>query len=142
MIYLASPMSHPSKTIVDLRLQIAVIEASYRMAQGTHIYCPAATARGLQESGLEFKWSHAAWMAYDKIIFDACNEIYVLCLNGVAESKGVLQEIRWSEEAGMSLYRIVTFKIESMALVEQHDQLLEAYNIAKAYEEEKGDYQS
>ncbi len=126
MIYLASPMSHPSQAILDLRLHIATAEAGLLMSGELHIYCPAALSLGLQVVEALPQWEHSKWMRYDEELFKICDALYVVEIVGWEESKGVGIEIEWAKARGMPVTMLRP--TAASVTIATHNRLLENYN--------------
>lgn len=95
LIYLASPYSHEDHVVECLRFQAACSAAGRLMREGHFIFSPIAHSHpiAIVESlpgGIEY------WREYDRRWIDACDELWVLCIDGWEESKGVTWEIDYA----------------------------------------------
>ena len=92
-IYLACPYSHKNGTIRHQRFIEANDIAAQLMKQGHHVFSPISHTHPIAIQcdlplGFDF------WEEYDTCFIGWCDEVFVLRLNGWAESKGVKAEIK------------------------------------------------
>ena len=102
MIYIASPYSHPDKSIEEHRFQMVkqyVIDCFAREETpfSPIVYCHhIATEEGLP--------THAAfWQRFNNNMMRRCESVRVLQLHGWNESKGVAYEMKMAIELGIPL---------------------------------------
>lgn len=97
MIYLAAPYSSDSQELVKDRMycvNLAFANLSYKgkivfsVLSMTHT---AATKHGLPGDAVY-------WTKVNFQFLKNCSELYVLCLPGWAQSKGVQREIKWAKQ--------------------------------------------
>lgn len=96
MIYLASPYSHPDPAVRQERYEQAMAAQAYLLRQGQHVYSPIVACHPMALAHAlptDDEW----WSEYDRDMLTRCVELYVLCLPGWEESKGVAQEIEWAK---------------------------------------------
>lgn len=92
MIYLASPYSHSDPAVMEERFDAACKAAGYLMTQGHHVFSPIAQCHpiAMRTPGMPTDWQF--WKAYDEQVIAACDELWVLMLDGWQESRGVAAE--------------------------------------------------
>lgn len=99
MIYLASPYSHPDRSVRVARFEAACRAAATMMDAGQHVFSPIAHTHPIHEAGgLPGDW--AFWEPYDRWFISRCDKVVVLRLPGWTESKGVAAEIRIACDLG------------------------------------------
>ena len=91
MIYLASPYTHESPTIRKLRWHAACEAAAWLHCRGEWCYCPIAETHGQTLYGVPVEWS--GWVNRDRWFLNRCDELYVLCIEGWRESRGIAAEL-------------------------------------------------
>lgn len=102
MIYLAIPYTHRDPAVEAERFQMANKIAAELMAKGYHVFSPISHSHPIKEAGgLPGTWDF--WEQYDRRILSICDAIFVICLPGWAESKGVQAEIRIALELGIEV---------------------------------------
>lgn len=102
MIYLASPYSSDSKDIEAARYRAVAgyIAMQYRL--GLKMYSPIVACHHLSlEHQLpgDAKW----WEAFNHDMLKRCDALWVLCLPGWEESRGVKKEIEYAESSGVPI---------------------------------------
>ena len=103
MIYLASPYSHPAKSVrIDRMRAVAALCARF-MAMGTWVYSPILHGHLLTPY---IPHHHATspdfWLPHCFRMMALCDSMLVLRLPGAHESLGIAAEIRWAEEHGLA----------------------------------------
>lgn len=98
-IYLASPYSHKNPKVMDWRYRQAVRAAAACMSPSTVVFSPIAHSH---EIGLEMRTStdHEFWLHQDLPWLERADELWVLCLDGWATSRGVNEEIAYAKKLG------------------------------------------
>lgn len=100
LIYLASPYSHPDPAVRLQRFETVCFVAANLMRDGVHLYSPIAHTHPIALKGeLPLGWEF--WEQYDRKILAACQELWVVMMDGWRESKGVAAEIKIAEEMGL-----------------------------------------
>lgn len=89
MIYLASPYTHHDPFVQSDRLQVARAAAAHFIALGKHVFSPIVYGVAIQPK-LTPDYN---WRPFDLNMLNRCDTIWVLCLPGWRESKGVQAEI-------------------------------------------------
>jgi hypothetical protein len=97
MIYLASPYTHPDPDVVAQRvLETQRNAVALWVEHNVFVFSPI------------MHWHHAAveqdlptdaesWQGYNEHMMRFCEAVYVLCLDGWENSKGVAAEIRYAQ---------------------------------------------
>ena len=94
LVYVASPYSSPDKVQQEIRFLSAVVATGYLMNKFTDLsfYSPISHTHPIATyCKLPGDW--AFWKQFDETILSRCNAIWVLCLPGWKESKGVTAEL-------------------------------------------------
>lgn len=107
IIYLASPYTNKNCFLQSKRaMQVAHVAAKL-MEQG-HV-CYSHVVLGHEMAKYSSKLAclpSEAWQDFCNHLFGACNELFVLCLDGWKKSIGVQKEIEWAKEMNMPIYYI------------------------------------
>lgn len=99
MIYLATPYSHESHEIRELRFVRACIVAGQLMKQGLTVFSPIAHTHPIAvRCELPTGWDF--WERYDREHIAACSEVLVVKMEGWDRSKGVAAEIEIANALG------------------------------------------
>ena len=100
LVYLASPHSHPLKSVRDYRFQMACKAAGILMAQGMIVFSPIAHSHPIADlCGIHEEWEY--WQKFDRVFIGVSRALIVLCLDGWKESVGVQAEIKIAKELGI-----------------------------------------
>lgn len=100
MIYLASPYSHPDKTVESLRFGQVCRIAGVLMSRGFIVFSPIAQSHPIAERcNLPTTWDY--WEKFDREFISASSELVVAMMPGWKESKGVTAEIGIANELGI-----------------------------------------
>lgn len=91
-VYLAAPLAHPSPTIQNDRIELASLAAAMLMERGLVVFSPLSHCYRIKQHFTR-EPDHDFWMRQDLRILHACDELFVLPLDGWRESKGVAMEI-------------------------------------------------
>lgn len=96
LVYLASPYTLYADT--PERLEFAVDQAAKAAAKlmqaGYAVFCPVVHSHYIADHlHTDLRLNHHFWMSQDLAILEHCDTIFVLCLPGWRDSKGVNQEI-------------------------------------------------
>lgn len=102
LIYLACPYCHDDPKVEEQRVEKATYEAARLMAGGFNVFSPLTHSHHVtQHLPPEYAHDHDFWLSRDLQIIDKCDAVYVLCLDGWTESKGVAVEIKYAEDNGI-----------------------------------------
>ncbi len=91
MIYLASPYSHPDAAVRQARFEAACHAAAELIRRGHVVFSPIAHSHCIAQHGLPADWGY--WERHDRRLLAACDELWVLKLEGWQHSRGVQAEI-------------------------------------------------
>jgi hypothetical protein len=111
MIYLASPFTSKLPNSMDARHEEHVRAqkaANYAAKLWAHlelpVYSPIAHGFSLEPfMSQDDRVNHARWMIHCYQMLERSNEMYVLCIDGWRESKGVHLEIARAIELGLTI---------------------------------------
>jgi hypothetical protein len=102
MIYLASPYSHPDPRVMQHRYELARDYAAAQKSRGILIFSPIAYGHQFTMSG-KIAGDHVTWLAFNMHMLKHSIEMHVLDIDGVADSKGVDIELRYSAHLGLPI---------------------------------------
>ena len=102
-IYLACPYSHPEVQIRLWRVLQANKKAAELMEAGNLVFSPLSHSHSISEYCNVDPTDHDFWLRQDLWILDICDEMYILCLPGWSESKGIDTEIKHAESMGIKI---------------------------------------
>ena len=104
MIYLASPYSDEDEKIMEARYQAVLAEVAFQTVLGVTVYSPIVH---YHHAALKFDLpkNFSFWIKHDFKMLEAASELWVLCIQGFKESRGVQAEIAYAEARG----KIVTY---------------------------------
>lgn len=92
LVYLATPYNHPDPFVREERFTLACFAAATLMRNGVHLFCPIAHTHPIALQGnLPCGWDY--WREYDRLMLDACAELWVVQMSGWRESQGISGEI-------------------------------------------------
>ena len=100
MIYLASPYSHPDRAVMEKRFIDVSRAAGKLKLQGITAFVPIAHCHWIDKLTPEAGTDFASWQAMDEEMIDHCKELWVLMLDGWADSTGVNAEIIYAHHKG------------------------------------------
>jgi hypothetical protein len=105
MVYLASPYSHPDKTVEEERFIAACKACGWLMnnvKDVTMFYSPIAHTHPISvHCTLPGHWQF--WSAADETMLSRCNAIWVLCIPGFTKSTGVNAERKIAAKFGLEV---------------------------------------
>ena len=115
MIYLASPYSHPEESIRIQRYDLAVAALVEFIKIGKLVYSPIAQCH-ICVTRHNLPAGSAYWERYNNNFIERSDAVYVLCIDGWAESKGIRGEVAWAMLRGVPIefYTFCDNKLESM----------------------------
>ena len=104
-IYLAIPYNDPSSEIRNERFEIANKVTAGLMNLGYNVFSPISHSHPIAVQcnlprGYEF------WKEWNKTFIEWCDELYVVCIDGWRESRGVQDEISIATEMGKKVVLI------------------------------------
>lgn len=136
LIYLASPYSHPDKSIRKERYEQVTKVGARLIMEGYHIFGPITESHNYQRvnSSVGHKWDF--WKEHDELMMERCDEMWVLCLEGWEQSLGVQAEIKYAKYIGMHInyinqhtYLSYNDLITPSDLVEHPEEFLSCYRV-------------
>lgn len=102
MIYLASPYTHPDSSVKIQRFEAVCEAAAKLISEDKLVFCPIAMMHPIAMKGeLPGNWEY--WEEFDKKCLGACEQLWVLCLEGWQDSTGVQNEILIASELRMPI---------------------------------------
>jgi hypothetical protein len=109
LVYLAVPYSHPSASIRQERFERVNEVAARMMQDGIAVFSPISHSHPIEMhmNGVKLCWEF--WQNQDLPILKACDELWVLTIDGWLESVGVTGEIEHAEALGIPI-RYITFE--------------------------------
>lgn len=102
MIYLASPYSHPDRSMRILRHKIAESYTAHCIGKGEHLFSPIVYAHAMADSNsipLDAKF----WQAFNNEMLIRASSMRVLQLKGWDDSLGIRQEMLFAKSIGLPL---------------------------------------
>lgn len=102
LIYLASPHSNSDSCIRELRYQYAVKALAYFMLIGENVFSPICHSH---ESIIRYNLpaDFEFFKEFDLGFIEKCKKLYVLCIEGWRESRGVGEEIEYARKLGIKV---------------------------------------
>lgn len=105
LIYLASPYSHPDELVRHERFERLLAVVAQFMNEGYLVFSPIAHSHPVAvRHDLPGDWEF--WKRIDAAFISVCGAVWVLCIEGWRESKGVAAEIEIAREMGKPVYFI------------------------------------
>ena len=98
--YVASPYSHPDKSVREARYVAACKAAAELMLRGKRVFSPIAHSHPIEQHGMTEVKDGTFWLSQDFPLLVGASELVVLMLSGWQESKGVQEEIRFCTLVG------------------------------------------
>jgi hypothetical protein len=99
MIYLATPYTHPDHSVMQNRFEMACSVAGKLMREGHIVFSPIAHTHPIAvRCELPRDWGF--WHKYDAEFIEACDEVWVVRMDGWDVSRGVLAEIDIAKDFG------------------------------------------
>ena len=98
LVYLASPLSHPSPRVMGARLEAVRHVCGEMIKQGVIIYSPLAYSCEMDRRGFR---PPQGWYAFDLPFLARADELLVLQLPGWEQSKGIIMEMAAARTKGL-----------------------------------------
>jgi len=119
LIYLASPYTSENFGEREQRAHKVAMLAGYLIAQGLNVFSPIAHSHYIANHSVVSSASHGGkdyevdpvhkmWMKVDLAVLQHCDKMYVYCLPGWEESKGVQEEIEFCNNKGIPVVYLDT----------------------------------
>lgn len=103
LIYLATPYNHPDPIIREQRFTLACLAAATLMNDGTFLFCPIAHTHPIALQGnLPYGWDY--WKEYDRLMLNACDELWIIQMEGWDNSEGIKGEYKIAKELSKPIY--------------------------------------
>jgi hypothetical protein len=102
LIYLASPYSHPDKSVMVSNFEIVSKKAAELVSDGHVVFAPITYGHMLCEFK-EMTTCQEFWMGFCLTYLERCDQLWVYMMPGWDVSKGVAQEIEFAKENGMPI---------------------------------------
>lgn len=101
VFYLASPYSHPDSNVHEERYQAVMKHNAELFRAGIIAYSPIVYSHELSKK-YSMPTDAEFWWFFNKAMMDRCDGLIVYMMTGWQESKGVLKEIEYAKEIGMT----------------------------------------
>ena len=100
LIYLASPYSDTNPAVRKKRYEIALEKCAELILDGYMVFSPIVHSHPIAvHIGAAYEWE--IWKELDRAILLKCDELWVLPIYGWNYSRGVTEEMRIAQEAGI-----------------------------------------
>lgn len=99
MIYLACPYSHPDPSVREARFRAANGAAAWLMARGEIVFSPISHSHPIAQQ-CDLPKDFEFWRRQDEAMIALCDEVAVLVIDGVADSRGVMLETSYAIALG------------------------------------------
>lgn len=109
LIYLAAPYTHPDEGIIAWRVHHINRAAAAIFERGIFVFSPISHTHPIKEASKTLTGPFAFWEEYDYRMIDACDEVWVLQLEGWDKSVGVRAESDYANGQG-KLVRYFTYE--------------------------------
>lgn len=103
MVYLASPFSHKSETVMKYREElVSIVAAELTAMYRVTLFMPITQSYRMSQLRPKlFGTTFSAWKDIDLDAIEHCDEVWVVKMDGWKESIGVTAEILYAEENGI-----------------------------------------
>lgn len=98
MIYLCSPFTHSDPAVREARFRAARRQAAEMFRCGIPVFSPIVYSHAMAAYNLPLEWDF--WERFDRVFLQACDEVWVLPLDGWRKSRGVQAEIALARQMG------------------------------------------
>ena len=105
MLYLASPYTHPTEEMMQLRYEQALFVSSELLKKGVTVYSPIFHFHPMAQKFFMPR-GYSFWMKHNKAAINVCTALAFLTLDGWRKSTGVKDEVTFSLEENKPLYRV------------------------------------
>ncbi len=104
MIYIASPYSHPDPAIMQHRFEEVERFTAWALKLGVVAISPIVYGHEMAKKH-ELPTDAAWWAKFNRRLFNHCNLMYLLQIDGWIESRGVKMELEWAKEQSLPVLR-------------------------------------
>lgn len=101
LIYLASPYTHASKSVMSERIENVNKIAAKLIQQGKIVFSPLTHNVTLQKYGVPSGWD--SWKKFNRLMMRNCSNVLVLKQKGWDKSIGVQNEIVLAKKLGLTI---------------------------------------
>lgn len=101
VVYVASPYTHESYVLRDIRADCAIRYSARLCKQGRVCFCPIGHSHPF--TAFDIPQNFEFWKRFNQPFLDMCTEMHVLMLWGWEDSRGVAYEIEDFEKAGKKI---------------------------------------
>lgn len=105
-IYLASPYSHANPVVQEKRMYNVSVIAAQLLAGGATVISPVAHAGAFLGEACIRDQSHNFWMKHALNLLDVAESLYIACLPGWQESRGLSEEVRYATMRGIDIFLV------------------------------------
>ena len=97
LAYLGQPYWHEDKGVRKIRTDAAAKTVAYLMKAGYRVFSPITHSALVRDYvPADQQACHDFWLSYDKTLFDKCDFLLILPLEGWRESRGLAEEMGWA----------------------------------------------
>lgn len=118
LIYLAVPYSSPCGAVKELRYHAVTRAAAQLVQLGYLVFSPISMSHPMVTHGCRPDFDY--WRRFDEKMILACDEVWVLKLDGWHKSVGVTAEIEIANQLGKKVRYIDTDWIATEVAVQAH----------------------
>jgi hypothetical protein len=111
LVYLASPYSHPSAAIRQRRYEQVLEATRLLMQDGHHVWSPIVYTHPMAKTGMAMDWGY--WAAFDTMMLNRCQELWILTLDGWRDSEGIRSELRLAPRLAMPVRLVSMGDVEA-----------------------------
>src|SRR5215471_2051204 len=101
-IFVASPYSHPDKDVANDRYHETMRFCAWAFGHGLVVFSPIVHWHRVAQYH-DLPADASTWKSNSKEMIDSAYAVYVLCIDGWQESKGILNEVMMAAAAKMSI---------------------------------------
>lgn len=115
--YLASPYTHESSIVRELRFRVAERHVAELLRAGFYVYSPIVHCHSLAVK-YSLPKDFEFWMAYNAAMLEQASELDVLMLPGWMQSRGVKGEMELAESSNQNIIRTEPENSNELAALE------------------------
>lgn len=99
-IYLCAPYTTDDKALLISRVVEINMKAAQLMDQGYNVFSPISHSHFIADFTKADALDHDFWLNQDLPFIEWCEEVWIYCLPGWEESRGIKREIEHAEKLG------------------------------------------
>lgn len=99
--YLASPYSHPDKSVMEARFHETKRALAWLLSKRHWVYSPIVHAHQMAQDH-QMPTDAKFWEDYNHAMIRSSCGVWVLCIDGFEDSKGVTEELAYAHGLGVS----------------------------------------